>query len=150
MSLCYTPDWLNLNNDDIDLQAVTSYSSPVIDVTTQFRWMATLKITNVGGAATTGLAKFTVTFYEEAAGTNVVCVKDTVVNINTKVDGQQEIMAWGGPGSAHDGSGTPSPGADALAVANFMKITVEVTEVNNAGTSADAEVYLYAEELRPA
>ena len=150
MSRQYPPAETGLDNATIDLQALAAYASPILDVTTQFRWTAYMTVASVGGSETTGLAKLTVTYYDDLAGTTVVAVEDIVTAINTKIHGQQEALSWGRDGTSHDGSGTLATGALAFAQGNFMKFTVTVTEVNNAATSADASVFLFGEESVPA
>lgn len=142
------PAFLGL--DDIDLQDNTApYASPILFVGNQFQWNAFLHIVNTGAAATLGLASFTLTFYDDEAGTNVVATKVLASSINTKIDGQ-ESLSWGGTGFSHDGTGTPASGGDAFSVGSeWMRITVTVTEENNAGTSCVGNVWLTAEHSRP-
>ena len=148
MKRVYPPAYLSL--DDIDLQDdAAPYDSPILFVGNQFQWNAFFHVDVTGTAATTGLAKITVTFFDDEAGTNTVAAKDLLVDINTKVDGQ-EALSFGATGISHDGSGTPDAGGDAYSVGgDYMQVSVTVTEVNNSGTSGVGNLWLVAEVARP-
>lgn len=149
MKRVYDPAYLGL--EAIDLQDDSApYASPILYVGNQFQWNMYMPIDNTDDDATAGLAQFTATYYDSEAGTNVVATKALLTDINTKVDGQ-EVLSWGGAGASKDGTGTKATGADAFSVgSDWMRITVTVTEVNNDGAAATADVWLVAEEAHPA
>lgn len=137
---------------DVDLKTAASpYVSEIQYVGNQDQWAVYMTIANDTGDATTGLAKITVTFYDDAAGSNALSSFDALTAINTKVDGT-EVLNLGRYGATNVGTGTP--GSDnndySLVGSPWMEITITVTEVNNDSTTAVGNVWLVGEESRPA
>jgi electron transfer flavoprotein alpha/beta subunit len=139
----FTPADLDFEDTDVDLTdiATTKYVSPVIAVGMMKRFILWMNITNTGTAATTGTAEILADLYA-ADGTTLVLPteQDLITAINTKVTGQLTAAWWGWDITAAALNGTIGAQVAAFQLARYIKFTVHLTEANDAGTTATANL----------
>ena len=132
------PRDLEILDKDMKAVATTEYPSVVMDASKDYAWTAVVEVDNTGGGAT-GIAKLTLRRFRKmsAAGAGVDQIGDDLdilTAINTKVDGNFEVV-WGyGVSALERGAGTIDIDADSFQLAGVLQVVLEVTEISDATT----------------
>ena len=136
-----------LGIDDADMQASinTEYPGSIIDLSMAYRILVRIKHTSTGGSESTGLSQLLWQETDES-GAAYGAQLNLMTAINTKVDGQVATFCWGGGLAVSVINGTVGANIDKfLHIFRTGYLILEVTEVNDAVTSASADVEIAAQ-----
>jgi len=141
--LTMVPRDLEILDKDMKAADAVEYPSIVMDIQKDYAWKAVVTV-DVTTAGTDGIAKLTLRHFSDVAGLNQIGADlDILTAINTKIDGNHEAI-WGyGVNSLERGTlgAALDADTDAMQLASFMQVILEVTEQNN-GTACTASVHL--------